>query len=34
MRKQLVDAEELALRLDKKINKYLKESLEKQHKHN
>ena len=33
MRKQLIDAEELALRLDKKIEKYLKDSLEKQQKH-
>ena len=32
MRKQFVDAEELALRLDKKIKKSLKESLEKQEK--
>ena len=34
MRKQLLDAEELALRLDKKIKKYLKDSLEKQQKQN
>ena len=34
MRKQLLDAEELALRLDKKIKKHLKDSLEKQQKHN
>ena len=34
MGKQLTDAEELALRLDKKIKKYLKDSLEKQQKHN
>ena len=34
MRKQLADAEELAMRLDKKIKKFLKDSLEKQQKHN
>ena len=33
MRKQLDDGEELALRLDKKIKKFLKDSLEKQQKH-
>ena len=30
MRKQLADAEELALRMDKKIIKFLKDSLAKQ----
>ena len=34
IRKQLDEEEEQALRLDKKIKKYLKDSIEKQQKHN